>query len=59
MTLVISDSKSQTKKEVYPVGWYVLSVSSQIKSRQLGIHRLGKDFVLWREGDGMKVSLSI
>lgn len=52
MTLVISDSKSQTKKEVYPVGWYVLSVSSQIKSRPVGIRRLGIDLVLWRDGDG-------
>ena len=58
MTLVIPDSKFRTEKEVYPVGWYVLSVSSRVKSRPVGIRRLGIDFVLWRDEEGRIVCQS-
>lgn len=54
MTLVIPDANSRIEKEVYPVGWYVLSVSEKVKSRPVGIRRLGIDLVLWRD-DNSKI----
>ena len=58
MSLVIPDSNSRTKKAVYPVGWYAIAVSSQVKSRPVGIRRLGIDLVLWRDDEGKIVCQS-
>ena len=58
MVLSIPDFNSETKKAVYPVGWYAMEVSSKVKSKPVGIRRLGIDLVLWRDREGRIVCQS-
>lgn len=58
MSIVICDSNFGTLKAVYPVAWYAIAVCSVVKSRPVGIRRLGIDLVLWRDGEGKIVCQS-
>lgn len=63
--MVLSSPDSHTKittnspeLETFPVAWYAIATSDSVKSKPLGVRRLGLDLVLWRDSDGKIVCQS-